>query len=108
MNNNSSTSIATVAVAVAVAVDTTYNGWSNRETWLVSLWLNNDESLYSQLLAAVELHDSASIKAEWLAERVQEQLDWYLEDQDASLWVDILWASFYRVDWVEIIRTNLE
>ncbi len=101
MNNNSLTSIATVAA------DTTYNGWSNRETWLVSLWLNNDESLYSQLLEAVELNEPASIKAEWLAERVQEQLDWRLEDQDASLWVDMLRGSFYRVDWVEIIRANL-
>ena len=27
--------------------DTTYNGWTNYETWNVALWLGNDEGLYN-------------------------------------------------------------
>ena len=89
-----------------VATIQTYNGWSNRETWLASLWLTNDESLYSQLCAAKKLEESEAIQAEWLAERVYEQLDWYTEDQDASLWVDMLRTAFNRVDWCEVVNKN--
>jgi|6_EtaG_2_1085325.scaffolds.fasta_scaffold173593_2 hypothetical protein len=27
-------------------IDTTYNGWKNRETWNVALWLGNEYVLY--------------------------------------------------------------
>ncbi len=34
--------------------DTTYNGWTNYETWNASLWIGNDEFLYNTAKACVE------------------------------------------------------
>jgi hypothetical protein len=47
-------------------VSVTYNGWSNRETWLVSLWLNNDPASYDLLQTACKKDGNAFSKVEWL------------------------------------------
>ena len=32
----------------------TYNGWKNRETWLVNLWLTNEQGPYNTLVEIAE------------------------------------------------------
>ena len=36
---------------------TTYNGWTNYETWNVALWMNNDEGFYSVLQDCEDVSD---------------------------------------------------
>lgn len=78
-----------------------YNGWANYETWLVSLWLDNDWASYNALevLKAEPMSDYR--KAERLEEQVRELYDFELTGMVA----DLVNASFGRVHWIEIIRS---
>ena len=87
-------------------VTTEYNGWSNRETWLVNLWLGNDMSSYDFLQRICKKRCETWEKTEELEAHFQDELE---EMFDApSFWSDILGTSLYRVDWYRIIEANIE
>ena len=83
---------------------TTYNGWTNRETWLTSLWLNNDRGNYELLLNIYRINKPDRYKAERLKSMIEDQM--YDLDLNASLFSDLLSTSLDRVDWLEVIKSN--
>ena len=84
----------------------TYNGFVNRETWLISLWLNNDQDSYELLGSVLGLRTSSTRKAEKLHNLVEDQM--YDLELEASLWSDLLSTALAKVDWLEVIESNLE
>ena len=84
----------------------TYNGFVNRETWLISLWLNNDQDSYELLSSVLGLSTSSIRKAEKLHNLVEDQM--YDLELEASLWSDLLSTALAKVDWLEVIESNLE
>ena len=87
--------------------DRTYNGWSTYETWLVNLWITNDQDLYAALHAEVvdapRLYDAREILKSW----VDNEVDLHLEAAGAThggLIPDLLRGALSEVDWYEIVR----
>lgn len=82
----------------------TYNGWSNRETWVVNLWITSEPEICDMLRHIIKAFDTASEQAEEL-ERCIRQDDTALPGE-ASMWSDLLTTSLSRVNWHEIIEGN--
>ena len=76
----------------------TYNGFVNRETWLISLWLNNDQASYELLGGVLRLSTTGFKKAEKLEALVSNQM--YDLELEASLWSDLLSTALAKVDWL--------
>lgn len=75
----------------------TYNGWTNRETWLVNLWLTNDEATYNDVREGLtELNGFEA--QEWLEGYVDD-----MHDNVTGMIADLLNTALSRVNWPEIV-----
>lgn len=94
-----------------------YEGWSNYETWSVSLWLDNDEPSHRYWREQVERHRCEAGKSSqvrdgmWtegeavrfhLARQIEDEVTEASPLEDASLYSDLLSAALSEVNWIEI------
>lgn len=79
-----------------------YNGWANRETWLVQMWLAATPSSYEEWAEVSRAGDSPRERAEALERWVHAEL---AAADSVSLWRDLLDSSLSHVDWLEIAES---
>jgi hypothetical protein len=86
-----------------------YNGWTNYETWVVNLWLDNEEG--SQRFCnemAMEALDDSEGDVDRASPAMARTLRDHLEEgmpELAGLWQDLLRSAFDSVNWDEIARS---
>lgn len=89
-----------------------YNGWSNYETWNLSLWIDNDRNWYR------EVNDKASAlvcdvltkdeQIENLRKFIMDLVDEDAPTMDPSFFTDVMNASIREVNFREISRSIIE
>lgn len=85
---------------VATYQQQTYNGWKNRETWLVNLWLTNDQGSAAILDEISRMNADLYERADWLEQSLRDQLPH--EVGEANMWSDLLSAALDHVSWYEL------
>ena len=88
--------------------NTKYNGWTNYETWVVNLWLTNNEGdaewLDEIAKGEGEIHDKADV----LKEAIEDMNPLNDSDTGASMFTDLLNGALSEVNWYEIIENHLD
>ena len=80
----------------------TWNGFSNEETYIVNLWLNNDETNYALLQDVLRRYEDVHSKFYYLEWEVTNLID--ARDFDNGLWVDLINSALSKVNWLEIVQ----
>ena len=89
---------------VSQTVVTEYNGWSNRETWIINLWMTGDHVYYEQPCEIISSHNNLDDQAEALEDWIRFEYD----GKYSSIWADLINNSLAEVDWYEIVKMNQE
>lgn len=101
-----------------------YNGWINKQSWSVALWLDNDYNTYHYVLAMVEQIKSDAPTSDqvgrgvWTVEQyirftLADRLEELVKDSNpladsATMYTDLLSHAIAAVDWQAVAGHYLE
>jgi len=87
-----------------------YNGWTNYETWVVNLWMDNDEGSDSYWREQAEecvkvdgRENAVTSLSDILKEYHQEGSAEIMQDR-ACVYSDLIGAALFEVNWREIAQ----
>jgi hypothetical protein len=84
--------------------DTTYNGWTNYETWAAKLWIDNDQGeqeIAEEIVTSEHtLYDAGNALKDYYEES--------MPDLGANMFADLLRSAFDSVNWQEIAEAIQE
>ena len=83
--------------------DTSYNGWTNYETWNVKLWMDNEQYNQERWLEAAKNADSKRVLADQMQDEYEEAMP-----ETTGVWADLLSAALGEVNWFEIAEHLIE
>jgi hypothetical protein len=92
-----------------------YNGWSNYETWLAALWIDNEgyaggsDEISESAREALRANDGdKDAAADEIADAIRNEIDEMWISQPAGLATDLLRSAVEAVNWHEIARNYIE
>jgi hypothetical protein len=82
-----------------------YNGWKNRETWLVNLWINNNPYLQAELLDIIKSDVGIYLKVQDLRDLVEDTSFDHI-NESSGISTDLVNTALARASLSEIIELN--
>ena len=90
-----------------------YNGWTNWETWVTNLWIEEGMldlfEVGEQARHFAETNDSVSNFAAYeMGKWMREQVEEFIGEQPAGLVADYVGGAIGAVDWAEIAKHHVD